>query len=103
MSAALSIATSGLQSASARFDSAARSVVQSDATDSGGPAPQQQSNSPQAPERRSATPSANPVFETNDLASGLSDVKLAEASYKAQVAVLKAVNEIERETVDLLT
>lgn len=106
MSSALSIAATGLQTASRHVETAARSVVssglgqQASASQSGtgtsGPVPNPGTAAP------ASLPPPTPVFDVPDLATSIVDLKQAEISYKAQIDVLNIASKLEEEAINLV-
>ncbi len=101
MTTAISISLSGLQSASQRLNDAAAVITKSgDPKLSEKVAPPQPGIEGGGDRGNSGRPVAAGSISTDDLTSGLIDLKLAEFSYKASARVLKIANEIEGYLID---
>lgn len=92
---AIATALGGLHSAAGRFNEAATRIVRA------GTVSQSALQEPAPPPAAGAPLDRAPVL-SDDLVTGIVDMKLAELSYKANAKVLAAAAELEKTTIDIL-
>ncbi len=96
MISAISSALGGIQSATARFEKAASDVATAGAGQQSDGTAQSQGQTSGRPIDRGA-----PFGADNSIAGSLVEAKLAEVSYKANIAVLRVADNLTEELLDI--
>ena len=96
MISAISTALGGIQSATTRFEKAASDVATAGVGPQGGGAEQSQGQTSGRPIDRSA-----PLGASGSFAGPLIEAKLAEVSYKANIAVLRVADSLSEELLNI--